>query len=88
MGELSASMELANSTMTRMVDQLVRKGLVQREPDLALSRQEGETGVAGKVRRLCQVDRPPSIMKTPPVQKLLSSLARNSISCATSSGVP
>ena len=33
MGELSASMELANSTMTRMVDQLVRKGLVQREPD-------------------------------------------------------
>lgn len=33
MSELSGSMGLANSTMTRMVDQLVQKGLVQREPD-------------------------------------------------------
>ena len=33
MSDLSESMGLANSTMTRMVDQLVRKGLVQREPD-------------------------------------------------------
>ena len=33
-------------------------------------------------------DRPPSTMYTPPVQKLLSSLARNSINFATSSGFP
>jgi DNA-binding MarR family transcriptional regulator len=33
MSELSESMDLANSTMTRMVDQLVQKELVQREPD-------------------------------------------------------
>ena len=33
-------------------------------------------------------DLPPSTMYTPPVQKLLSSLARNSINFATSSGSP
>jgi len=33
MSDLSESMGLANSTMTRMVDQLVRRGLVQRKPD-------------------------------------------------------
>lgn len=33
MNELSEAMGVANSTMTRMVDQLVRKGLVQRRPD-------------------------------------------------------
>jgi len=30
---LSETMALANSTMTRMVDQLVQKGLMQRKPD-------------------------------------------------------
>jgi DNA-binding MarR family transcriptional regulator len=33
MNDLSETMELANSTMTRMVDQLVQKGLVRRKPD-------------------------------------------------------
>ncbi len=33
MNELSGAMGLANSTMTRMVDQLVSKGLVSRGPD-------------------------------------------------------
>lgn len=33
MNGLSEAMSLANSTMTRMVDQLVQKGLVQRKPD-------------------------------------------------------
>lgn len=33
MNGLSETMELANSTMTRMVDQLVQKGLVRRKPD-------------------------------------------------------
>lgn len=33
MSELSEAMELATSTMTRMVDQLVSKGLVTRRPD-------------------------------------------------------
>lgn len=33
MNGLSETMALANSTMTRMVDQLVQKGLVQRKPD-------------------------------------------------------
>ena len=33
MNELSETMALANSTMTRMVDQLVQKGLAQRKPD-------------------------------------------------------
>ncbi|MCZ7573689.1 MAG: MarR family winged helix-turn-helix transcriptional regulator [Ardenticatenaceae bacterium] len=32
MNELSGSMEVASSTMTRMVDQLARKGLVYRKP--------------------------------------------------------
>ncbi len=33
MNGLSEAMALANSTMTRMVDQLVQKGLVRRKPD-------------------------------------------------------
>jgi DNA-binding MarR family transcriptional regulator len=33
MNELSEAMEVASSTMTRMVDQLVSKGLVHRRPD-------------------------------------------------------
>lgn len=33
MNDLSAKMELASSTMTRMVDQLVAKGLVERQHD-------------------------------------------------------
>jgi DNA-binding MarR family transcriptional regulator len=33
MNELSEKMRLANSTMTRMADQLVQKGMVRREPD-------------------------------------------------------
>ncbi len=33
MNDLSEAMGLANSTMTRTVDQLVQKGLVDREPD-------------------------------------------------------
>ncbi len=33
MNELSAAMELANSTMTRLVDQLVQKELASRKPD-------------------------------------------------------
>jgi DNA-binding MarR family transcriptional regulator len=33
MNDLSAAMRLASSTMTRMVDQLVQKELVTREPD-------------------------------------------------------
>ncbi len=33
MNNLSIKMKLANSTMTRMVDQLVQKGMVLREPD-------------------------------------------------------
>ena len=33
MNELSEAMGLANSTMTRMVDNLVRKGLIYRKPD-------------------------------------------------------
>ncbi len=33
MNGLSESLELANSTMTRMMDQLVQKGLVRRKPD-------------------------------------------------------
>lgn len=33
MNELSEAMGLANSTMTRMVDNLVRKGLMYRKPD-------------------------------------------------------
>ena len=33
MNGLSETLELANSTMTRMVDQLVQKGLVRRKPD-------------------------------------------------------
>lgn len=33
MNRLSEAMGLANSTMTRMVDQLVQKNLVQRKPD-------------------------------------------------------
>jgi DNA-binding MarR family transcriptional regulator len=33
MNDLSIKMRLANSTMTRMIDQLVQKGMVNREPD-------------------------------------------------------
>jgi DNA-binding MarR family transcriptional regulator len=33
MNDLSLKMKLASSTMTRMVDQLVQKGLVDRQPD-------------------------------------------------------
>ncbi len=33
MNELSDTMNLSSSTMTRMVDQLVQKGLVRRKPD-------------------------------------------------------
>jgi DNA-binding MarR family transcriptional regulator len=33
MNDLSNKMKLAGSTMTRMVDQLVQKGLVDRQPD-------------------------------------------------------
>jgi DNA-binding MarR family transcriptional regulator len=33
MNDLSVKMRLANSTMTRMVDQLVQKGMVTRDPD-------------------------------------------------------
>jgi DNA-binding MarR family transcriptional regulator len=33
MNDLSDSLDLAKSTMTRMVDQLVEKGLVRRKPD-------------------------------------------------------
>lgn len=33
MNDLSLKMKLASSTMTRMVDQLVQKGMVDREPD-------------------------------------------------------
>ena len=33
MNDLSVRMKLANSTMTRMVDQLIRKGMLTREPD-------------------------------------------------------
>jgi len=34
MNELSLSMKLANSTMTRMVDQLIQKGMVNRTNDI------------------------------------------------------
>jgi DNA-binding MarR family transcriptional regulator len=33
MNDLSVKMKLASSTMTRMIDQLVQKGLVDRQPD-------------------------------------------------------
>lgn len=33
MNDLSVTMRLANSTMTRMVDQLIHKGMMTREPD-------------------------------------------------------
>ena len=43
---------------------------------------------SGGVDYRAPAERPPSTMYTPPVQKLLSSLARNSIIRATSSGFP
>ncbi len=53
MNELSQAMGLANSTMTRMVDHLVRKGLAYRRPDGEDRRvvRVGLTTRGGEVRR-------------------------------------
>ncbi len=53
MDELSKAMGLANSTMTRTVDHLVRKGLVYRAPDDEDRRivRVGSTAQGGQVRR-------------------------------------
>ena len=55
------------------------------------ARSEGRASRRDAASRWVQglpADLPPSTMYTPPVQKLLSSLARKSISLATSSGLP
>ena len=51
MSELSAAMGLANSTMTRMVDGLVRKKLAYREPDEA-DRRIVRVGLTPEGRRI------------------------------------
>jgi len=50
MNDLSLKMKLSNSTMTRMVDQLVQKGLVNRLPD-ADDRRVVRLGLSGPGRQ-------------------------------------
>lgn len=51
MNELSATMNLANSTMTRMLDNLVKKGLAYRENDEA-DRRIVRVGLTAKGQKL------------------------------------
>ena len=56
MKELSEAMDLAGSTMTRMVDQLVRKGLVHRRPDEE-DRRVVQVGLTAQGREVQRAER-------------------------------